>query len=74
MAVDRFHSEELVRQLEHALEQRVAIDRAIGVLMERERLGPREAFDHLRRRARDERRRASEIALEILEGPAANAG
>ncbi|MDX6647386.1 MAG: hypothetical protein QOK40_3113 [Miltoncostaeaceae bacterium] len=62
----RFQSDELVRQLEQALEQRVAIDRAIGVLMERERLDARGAFNHLRRRARDERRRADEVAREIL--------
>jgi GAF domain-containing protein len=70
-AVARFRSEELVGQLERALEQRVAVDRAIGVLMERERLDARSAFDHLRRRARDERRRADEVAREILEPPGA---
>jgi GAF domain-containing protein len=67
-AVARFRSEELVSQLEQALEQRVSIDRAIGVLMERERLDARGAFNHLRRRARDERRRAGDVAREILEG------
>jgi GAF domain-containing protein len=66
-AVARFQSEELVGQLQRALEQRVSIDRAIGILMERERLDARGAFNHLRRRARDERRRADEVAREILE-------
>jgi GAF domain-containing protein len=70
-AVARFRSEELVGQLERALDQRVAIDRAIGVLMERERLDARAAFNHLRRRARDERRKADEVAREILEAPGA---
>jgi GAF domain-containing protein len=72
-AVARFRSEALVSQLERALEQRVAIDRAIGVLMERERLDAAGAFNHLRRRARDERRKADEVAREILEPPGAGA-
>jgi len=67
-AAARFQSEELVSQLQRALEQRVSIDRAIGVIMEREGLDARTAFNHLRGRARDERRRADEVAREILEG------
>jgi GAF domain-containing protein len=65
-AVERFRAEVLVAQLEHALSQRVTIDRATGVLMERDCLDAGGAFDALRRRARSERRRAVEVAEEIL--------
>jgi GAF domain-containing protein len=65
-AAARFRSEELIRQLEHALAHRVTIERAIGVLMERERLDALVAFSLLRQRARRERRRAIDVAQEIL--------
>jgi hypothetical protein len=41
-----------VAQLEHALASRVRVEQAIGVLAERHRLRPREAFDLLRGAAR----------------------
>ena len=55
-----------VRQLEHALEHRVVIERAVGVLMERHGLDALNAFERLRSAARSSRRRAAEIAAEIL--------
>jgi GAF domain-containing protein len=58
----------LVDQLEFALEHRVIIERAIGLLMGRERLDAVAAFDKLRRLARSQRRKVAEIASEILEG------
>lgn len=58
--------EETVRQLEHALEHRVVIERAVGVLMERHGLDALTAFERLRSAARSSRKRAAEIAAEIL--------
>ena len=58
---------EVVEQLEGALERRVTIDRAVGVVMGTEGLGPVEAFARLRRVARDRRIRAAELSQEVLE-------
>lgn len=57
-----------VGQLEHALAARVSIERAIGVLAERNATEPQEAFEELRRRARAQGRPASELAREVLDG------
>src|ERR1700734_627469 len=51
-----------VAQLEHALTARVRVEQAIGVLAERHRLRPRQAFDLLRSVARSGGRRVIEIA------------
>jgi hypothetical protein len=51
-----------VAQLEHALTARVRVEQAIGVLAERHRLGPREAFDLLRSAARADGRKVTELA------------
>lgn len=59
----------IVDQLTHALENRVTIERAVGVLMATERLDPVRAFDRLRRTARSGRRKVSEIAAEVLADP-----
>lgn len=58
--------ERTVEQLEHALEHRVVIERAVGILMERHGLEAVEAFERLRTAARNERRRAAEIAAAIV--------
>jgi GAF domain-containing protein len=55
-----------VEQLEHALEHRVTIERAVGVLMEREQIDAVTAFQRLRSAARTNRRRAAEVAAELL--------
>jgi hypothetical protein len=55
-----------VAQLEHALASRVQVEQAIGVLSERHRLRPREAFDLLRRAARSRGRRVTEIAQDVV--------
>lgn len=57
-----------VGQLEHALAARVSIERAIGVLAERNATEPQEAFEELRRRARAQGRPALELAREVLDG------
>lgn len=55
-----------VAQLEHALASRVGVEQAIGVLAERHRLRPREAFNLLRRASRSRGRRLSEMAKEVV--------
>jgi hypothetical protein len=57
-----------VGQLEHALAARVSIERAIGVLAERNGSTPRAAFDALRRQARAQGRPAQDLAREVLDG------
>jgi hypothetical protein len=55
-----------VTQLEHALASRVRVEQAIGVLAERHRLRPREAFDLLRRAARSRGRRITDMAQDVV--------
>ena len=55
-----------VAQLEHALASRVRVEQAIGVLAERHRLHPREAFDLLRRAARSRGSRVTEMAQDVV--------
>lgn len=56
----------IVDQLQVALDSRVTIERAIGLLMGRDRMDGPTAFDHLRRNARSSRRRVSAVAEELL--------
>jgi hypothetical protein len=55
-----------VAQLEHALASRVRVEQAIGVLAERHRLRPREAFDLLRGAARSRGQRITEMAQDVV--------
>ncbi|MBO0821181.1 MAG: ANTAR domain-containing protein [Nocardiopsaceae bacterium] len=55
-----------VSQLEHALASRVRVEQAIGILAERHRLRPRDAFDLLRRAARSRGRRVTDIAQDVV--------
>jgi response regulator NasT len=61
---------EKVEQLESALERRVIIERAKGILMERHGIDDREAFARLRDHARSGGRRVVEIAQAVLDGHA----
>ena len=61
----------LADQLQHALDSRVVIERAVGFLMASGRVDAVTAFDQLRRRARSERRKVSDIATELVGTPAA---
>jgi len=63
------HTGTLARQLERALHDRAVIERAIGFLMADRGLDAKEAFDHLRRQARNSRRRIVHIAAELLGEP-----
>jgi hypothetical protein len=55
-----------VAQLEHALASRVRVEQAIGVLAERYRLHPREAFDLLRGAARSRGSRVTDLAQDVV--------
>jgi ANTAR domain len=56
-----------VAQLEHALAARVRVEQAIGVLAERHRLRPSEAFGLLRNAARSRGRKVAEIAEIVVD-------
>jgi hypothetical protein len=55
-----------VGQLEHALTARIRIEQAIGVLAERHRIRPRQAFEQLRSAARNRGRRVIDIAGDVV--------
>jgi hypothetical protein len=56
-----------VAQLEHALSARVRVEQAIGVLAERHRLRPRQAFDLLRNVARSGGQKVIDIAGAVVD-------
>jgi ANTAR domain len=56
-----------VAQLEHALAARVRVEQAIGVLAERHRLRPREAFDLLRNVARSRGQKITDLAEAVVD-------
>ncbi|HEX4011897.1 MAG TPA: GAF and ANTAR domain-containing protein [Solirubrobacteraceae bacterium] len=58
--------EQLAEQLQHALNNRVIIERAVGVIMSRENVDTVTAFNILRRRARSSQRRVADVASELL--------
>ncbi len=60
-------SDAVVRQLQHALESRVAIERAVGVLVATEGIDPVTAFEQIRQAARSTRRTVHEIAHDIVD-------
>jgi len=55
-----------IGQLEHALMARVRVEQAIGVLAERHRIQPRQAFEQLRAAARSRGRRVIDIATDVV--------
>jgi GAF domain-containing protein len=60
--------EKVVQQLQEALENRISIERAVGMLMGRFGISAVDAFERLRQRARSERRRVVEVADDVLDG------
>lgn len=56
---------ERTAQLQQALTSRIAVDTAVGVLMERYDLTREDAFDLLRRASRHHRRRIHDLAAEV---------
>ena len=65
--VDIQKLQETITQLEHALAVRVRVEQAIGVLAERHRMRPRQAFELLRSAARARGRRVLEVAGEVVD-------
>jgi PAS domain S-box-containing protein len=57
----------LASQLQYALDQRVVIEQAKGVLMEREGMGSLQAFERLRATARSTQRKLADVAAEVVE-------
>jgi len=55
-----------VGQLEHALATRIRVEQAIGVLAERHRIKPRQAFEQLREAARSRGRKVIDIAGDVV--------
>lgn len=67
-AVAARRGERIVAQLQGALDRRVVIERAVGLLMARLDIDAVGAFGLLRRAARDSRRRVADVAEEVLTG------
>jgi anti-anti-sigma factor len=67
-AVAARKSGELAAQLQDALDRRVLIERAVGLLMGRHEVDAVTAFNALRRQARDARRTVRDLANDVLEG------
>jgi AmiR/NasT family two-component response regulator len=58
-------------QLQTALDSRVVIEQAKGILAEREQIAPEEAFNRLRQDARSQRIKLHDLATQIVAGLAA---
>lgn len=58
--------DELAKQLQHALDHRVIIERAVGVIMGRDGTDAVSAFNKLRDVARSSERRVADVAGELL--------
>jgi transcriptional regulator with GAF, ATPase, and Fis domain len=67
-ALKTHDSSELADQLQYALDYRAVIERGIGYVMATYSLDPVDAFNLLRRTARDQRRKVSDVAQELLSG------
>lgn len=65
-AITAHQAGELADQLNYALEHRLPIERGIGYLMARDGLDHPDAFNRLRRSARNARRRIGDVAEELL--------
>jgi GAF domain-containing protein len=57
---------QLAEQLQRALDARVVIEQAKGVLAARDGLSEREAFERMRQQARRERRRVIDVAADVM--------
>lgn len=57
---------ELAEQLQHALDHRVVIERAVGVIMGRDGIDAVTAYNKLRDVARSSQRRVADVAAELL--------
>jgi hypothetical protein len=66
----RRHHEVLARQLQEALDRRIVVEQAKGMLAERLHVDPQEAFERLRAHARRYRRTVHGLAAAIVDSPA----
>ncbi|MCA1845744.1 MAG: GAF and ANTAR domain-containing protein [Actinobacteria bacterium] len=66
LAVIADRQDRLVEQLQRALRVRVAIERAVGIIMASESTDAVTAFETLRRLARSTRRRVADIAADVI--------
>ena len=55
-----------ISQLQHAVTARIRVEQAIGVLAERHRIRPRQAFEQLRSAARNRGGRVIDIASDVV--------
>ena len=60
----------IAEQLRYALDNRVTIERAVGMLMGREQIDAVTAFNRIRRKARDRGRKVADVADVVLDGAA----
>ena len=58
----------MAEQLQHALNSRVTIEQAKGVLSERNSVGMDAAFEALRRYARNHNQKLTDVALAVIRG------
>lgn len=66
-AVFSERQEELIEQLQRALEVRVVVERAVGVVMALEETDATEAFERIRRSARSARRSVRDVAKDVIQ-------
>jgi PAS domain-containing protein len=71
IAADAVKQRRLAGQLRTALDTRIVIEQAKGVLMERKMLPPSQAFQVLRRMARSSSRKLVDVAADIIANPGA---
>ena len=62
------HGVQLAGQLQGALNSRIVVEQAKGIVAERLQVGMDEAFDLIRSFARAQRRRLSEVAESVIAG------
>jgi AmiR/NasT family two-component response regulator len=67
---EREELEDVVDELEGALDRRAVIERAKGILMERHGINAGESFEMLRRHARNNGRKLVDVARSVIEGQA----
>jgi GAF domain-containing protein len=67
-AIDAHVQGKLTLQLQYALDRRIVIEQAKGILMEREGLPAEAAFERIRHHARSSRERVADLARRIVAG------